>query len=571
MNIRTGLTALALALVYNAPLKAQTYLAPPEFKAVDENGVELLSGSATFSVKLGSIGSGDGELSYSDFIGASGNLNSLTNYLAFSYDEKKSKWTGSPSFENSSKSFWQYDNGPWTILRYSGEQLTTQSDGVTLVHSLRDGETRVYGIPAGATSLDHLLLLTRTLPNGINFFYEWEINNGFARPTQVINSIGYKISLEYNNSSTPSYGDLNNLENWFFANSVKFYNLAYSVNPLSVASRLSTSGTTQLTTDGGQIWKISGNPMVQFPGTGSTFSIQTPSSGVMNRIYTPVYPLNSTLSTTASINGSVFTYNFSYSAGTSGGTGITTITSPSGRTTEIRYNRYQSPMSSAAFPYQIKDGNGNITSYTVINGYQVTSVTHPLGGIDQYSYDSRGNITSVTHKANLGNSLPDIVESAIYSSSCPNNYTCNKPTSVTDKNGNITQYTYAPEHGGILTETLPAVGGISPVKRYHYAQRYAWILDGSGGYMHAGGPVWLRTEERTCRSTATVNDACAGGSSDEVVTSYDYGPDSGPNNLLLRSTVVTSGSQSIRTCYSYDNKGNKISETKPLGAAGGCP
>lgn len=89
--------------------------------------------------------------------------------------------------------------------------------------------------------------------------------------------------------------------------------------------------------------------------------------------------------------------------------------------------------------------------------------------------------------------------------------------------------------------------------------------------MHAGGAVWLRSEERFCRSTATVNDVCSGGSSDEVVTTYDYGPDSGPNNLLLRGIVVTSGGQSIRTCYTYDAKGNKISETKPLGTGGSCP
>jgi YD repeat-containing protein len=46
-----------------------------------------------------------------------------------------------------------------------------------------------------------------------------------------------------------------------------------------------------------------------------------------------------------------------------------------------------------------------------------------------------------------------------------------------------------------------------------------------------------------------------------VLTTYDYGPDSGPNNLQLRGTVVTADGQSLRTCQSYDANGRKISET----------
>ena len=102
-------------------------------------------------------------------------------------------------------------------------------------------------------------------------------------------------------------------------------------------------------------------------------------------------------------------------------------------------------------------------------------------------------------------------------------------------------------------------------------QRNAWIKNASGGYVQLATPIWLLSEERTCRTTATVGNACAGGASDEVVTTYDYGPNSGPNNLWLRGVAVTADGQTLRTCYTYDDYGRKLSETKPLGTGANCP
>ena len=47
----------------------------------------------------------------------------------------------------------------------------------------------------------------------------------------------------------------------------------------------------------------------------------------------------------------------------------------------------------------------------------------------------------------------------------------NKPLTMTDARGNVTTYTYAPEHGGVLTETQPAVNGVSAQTRYTYVRR----------------------------------------------------------------------------------------------------
>lgn len=175
-------------------------------------------------------------------------------------------------------------------------------------------------------------------------------------------------------------------------------------------------------------------------------------------------------------------------------------------------------------------------------------------------------------KANSGLS-PVTVYSASYPIDCMNPKTCNHPLYVRDGNGNETDFTYAPEHGGVLTDTGAAVNGVQPQKRYTYAQRYPWVLNSSGAYNRATNPIWVLTQTSFCKTGNPngTNTGCANGSSDEVITTYDYGPDSGPNNLALRGTVVDAGGLALRTCYSYDALGNKISETNPRAGLASCP
>jgi YD repeat-containing protein len=215
---------------------------------------------------------------------------------------------------------------------------------------------------------------------------------------------------------------------------------------------------------------------------------------------------------------------------------------------------------------------GRTTKFEYDAFYRISKTTSPDLSWWQYSYDDRGNRTSLTHYPVPGSALPpQVTESSAYPASCTNALTCNKPTSVTDAKGNQTDYTYSPDHGGVITKTGPAVNGIRQETRYEYAQRYAWIKSASGTYVQAASPVWVLMATRTCRTTATVGNACAGGPGDEVVTAYDYGPDSGPNNLLPHGVAVTADGQTLRNCYGYDRLGNRISETKPAAGLTICP
>jgi len=145
---------------------------------------------------------------------------------------------------------------------------------------------------------------------------------------------------------------------------------------------------------------------------------------------------------------------------------------------------------------------------------------------------------------------------------------CDKPLSRTDAKGNTTTYEYDALHGGLIKETGPAVAGGSPQTRHTYGLRSAWVKLAGGGYSKLPDGVYVRTETRFCKAGGASGNACAPGAADEVFTSYDYGPDSGPNNLQLRSVSVQADGKTLRTCYSYDLFGNKISETKPKGT---CP
>ncbi|HYI38830.1 MAG TPA: RHS repeat-associated core domain-containing protein [Allosphingosinicella sp.] len=202
-------------------------------------------------------------------------------------------------------------------------------------------------------------------------------------------------------------------------------------------------------------------------------------------------------------------------------------------------------------------------------------VVDPEGIRTDLKYDSNQNIVEARRLPKAGVPGPDgtapapIVTSAVYETG-PTKYT-NKPLSMTDARGQVTIWTYWPEHGGVKTETGPAVGGIAPQKRYSYVQRTARFADGSS----ASAPVWLLDSSSMCRTgnPGPGNSGCALGAADEIVTRYDYGPETGPNTLLLRGQSVTADGQTLRSCFAYDGRGRKISETSPNGTAAlaACP
>ena len=223
------------------------------------------------------------------------------------------------------------------------------------------------------------------------------------------------------------------------------------------------------------------------------------------------------------------------------------------------------------YPQYYKDQTGRIT--WLDNSYiaRVARVQYPDGSLDQkYVYDGRGNLTDVYRYNKNNSTTPASTIHADYDATCTAPAKCNKANDVIDANSNRTDYTYDTNTGLVLTESGPAVNGIRPVKRFAYVQRSAWYLNSSGAYIKDPSPIWLLATEKTCQTSSTVGDACSV-SGDEIVKTYDYGPDSGPNNLWLKGVAVTVGGLTHRTCYGYDRFGNKISETTPGAGLTACP
>lgn len=239
-------------------------------------------------------------------------------------------------------------------------------------------------------------------------------------------------------------------------------------------------------------------------------------------------------------------------------------------------------------PKLIKDETGRVTSadYCVpvvigTNGPFLGGATgcaavsarywrYPEGNQSDYKYDGWGNVLEIRDKPKSGSIDAEIVRSFSYD--CTSIVTCRKPSVITAANGGVTNVIRSAIHGGVLKMILPADNnGVRPETRYAYAQRYAWIKNGSG-YIQASSPIWVLSSEEFCKTSAADSSGnCAAGASDEVITAYDYGPNSGPNNLWLRGVAVTADSQTLRTCYSYDKWGRKISETKPAANLAVCP
>ncbi|MBO9711434.1 hypothetical protein [Sphingomonas sp.] len=250
-----------------------------------------------------------------------------------------------------------------------------------------------------------------------------------------------------------------------------------------------------------------------------------------------------------------YKYNVSYQITP----GPATVTDPLGRTTTFDYCD-----PTVSFP--------EYEPFTCLSIGLVQSWTDPEGIKTEYTYSGTRR-TKVRRIPKPGSSAPILEENATYPLPCDTLKVCQQPLTVTDANGNTTTYTYDANHGGVLTEVGPTVNGVAPAKKYGYVQRYAWVRNSSGGYSQSSAAQWLLSEVRSCRTSALnlAAGTCAAGASDLVVTSYDYGPDSGPNNLLLRGTVVTADGTNLRSCYGYDALGNKISETAPRAGLTVCP
>ena len=210
-----------------------------------------------------------------------------------------------------------------------------------------------------------------------------------------------------------------------------------------------------------------------------------------------------------------------------------------------------------------KDALGRKTAYeisTYSNQFgwdekEVTRITRPEGDRYDFLRDLRLNVKTLTVTSKDGTQT--IAAEANFPEQCTAATAkyCNRPAYTIDANGNRTDYTYSPEHGGVLTKTLPAgADGIRPQIRYTYQQMSAQFRN-SAGQTVSGSPIWKAVSEATCRTQASCT-----GTADELVTSYSY-----DGNLLPTVTTKTQGTGAVLEVVArvYDAVGNVISVDGP--------
>lgn len=259
-----------------------------------------------------------------------------------------------------------------------------------------------------------------------------------------------------------------------------------------------------------------------------------------------------------------------------------TVTDPNGRVSTYDFVETS--------PYTMIDADNRSTSYRYSGGWdfnsdpdfaqhygsQLEEVTLPEGNKYRAEYYANRNaVSKQTLIAKPNSGVADQVVTYGYPTGCdapatPQN--CAKPIYKIDAKNNRADFAYA-GWGGVISEMgpPPSAGAARPLKLYSYAQKYAYISNGAGGLVPAASAIWKLTSMTECETSPGSNSPVCNASGFQRTTTYQYGADGTADNLLLRGQAVTADGQTLRSCYAYDARGNKISETSPRAGLGVCP
>jgi hypothetical protein len=556
-------------------------LMPPSYQFVDPNGVDLSSATYSYQLKEAEIGSGAGRIALVRYwSSAAWTSNWGSVYVKFQFSQGAIQWAA-VSLGGSTKYFLPHAGGILAVRR-DGSSLSYLGSGrIRYVDSV--GEVIIFSPPSGWTGsplgmcnnavFKECIAFadTKSLPDGTIYRFDWSIFNSAntlsARLSRVESNTGYSLDIQYVSNTQGSTNQFD-VQNWF---SPSLSTLKNKNSPAGASTQVGYAyvGNGQLITtlpSGTQykyLYNVTTAPKAQLESI-ENFAI--PISNKVEISYENGYLYKVVIN-------SAETWYFSSYFTTLNDSTLTSVSrqDPFGGVTSVALDG----QAYGPFPSRVTDPLGAATQFTHDPYGRMTKYVRPNSITENLSYDERGNVLLHSVDALPNSGLASVGRTAIFPASCANAVTCNRPSSVTDARGASTEFTYAPEHGGVLTETGPApsAGAPRPQTRYQYVQREAWLKASGSGYAPTGQPIWLMSRKASCRTTAALADGtgCTGGTADELVTLYDYGPAAGPNNLNLRGIVEDANGAALRTCYGYDWQGNKISETKPQAGLTACP
>ena len=528
---------------------------PPVLSTLDANGVNLADGKFQLpgaSVSIGASGSGlqrtvseSGSDNWSNYgtIGPVGTTMMLyLSYMGTTYQFPIGTYSTSTGAS--------LVDGPYVALGVPNTILTCTGPNVAgpcTLH-LPDGTQAVYTNSLQTPTSNYGVLQSITYPTGeqISETY-WTDSSGKARAVKAVTStlgwaLWYTVDSSYDVTQVTAF---NSSVNWCDPSGTACSpgsSYPYATDAISGTTHtLGQNGTTLLT------YSVSGGTTTLTTPTGVTTTVVANTSGTYSGRVTSVTKGGST-------------WSYGYSTDSSSNV-TTTVTNPNSTTRSIKV----SPLGQLLAETDEDGRTKSYTYYTVTNSSTGTyagslsqlinpdatySGTTLTGGYTAYAYNAYGSPVSATTYPKGGGTA--IVTSQAYGTACDtssftNAKYCNKPTSFTDSAGVTTTYTYDTNSGGLLTETLPAVNGARPQKRYTYTQYTPHMLDSSGNLV-AQSPVWRLTSTSSCM-TADLS-GCVGGA-DELVKTTDYSS----TNVLPYTTTTKrgDGSYALTTTLSYTN------------------
>ncbi|WP_428156234.1 RHS repeat domain-containing protein [Brevundimonas sp.] len=530
---------------------------PPSTYSLDERGVDLISGTFVYSRNEVAIGQLDqGGLAYlRTFIG-SGSRDNLQGAITQNSANKfvVSIGPSSEAFDPAGSTFVPVEQTGSTLVISGSDYIYTASDGT--VATFFGGDWSAAGLPDA--NVARLSTIRRPSGEVLSFTYR-QIRSarqgGIFRLQSVTNNRGYQLHLKYfadavGNGAT--YTDVVTLNRVTAINNAVDYcaPTAFTCTGLSQPWPTAT-----INNSGGTITDSLGRVTGLSFGTYGLTGIKPPSSS------TP------TIEMTYNADGRVSSYtqggvSWSYTYSDSSNVRTTTVTDALSNQTVVTSNLTTGRISS------FKDPLNRTTSFVYDSQKRPTRITYPEGNYIEYSYDARGNILTTRAVAKPAGGLADLVTSAVYESSCFNPVTCNMPTSTTDARGAVTDYTYDPTHGGVLTVTAPAAvpGAVRSQTRIGYAAQTAYYKNGSGNVIAAPSSIVLPISTSSCATNAAPS--CVD-TVDEVRQTIQYGSAGVANNLL--PTVVTqddgAGTLSASVTTAYTVNGDVVSVDGPLPGA----
>lgn len=542
---------------------------PPTFPSVDKNRVDLTTGNLSLSDLNASVGQpGQGGLARIYMgPGVRDNLSNTIAYTPLPTSSYPNQMLFVVSFGDVSSTFLQQQTGgPISSLSNVGTSLTYNSTTNTYAFTGSDGTVATFG---GTSAL--VTQINRPTGEVVSYVYSTQTGACGANclPVSVTSSLGYMIHYDY---AAPTSGSWP--AGYVILSKVTAFN--------RTVDRCDPTAATCAFT---QTWSATSftftpsNPGAPSENDGTLTATDADSrqtsylivSGKVTQITRPTggviaigYDANGRASSVSQGANPQTTPTWAYAWTTLYNGDLRVIV------TEPLNNQPTAPTTTVVTDSNwglvnaITDSVGHTTTYHINGLGEIDHVQNPEGDTANYTYDARGNATTVTRSPKPGSTLANYVLTLNYDSTCSNPVKCNQPNWIQENTPSAqTDFTYEPNSGQIASITRPAAAnGVRPQTNYSYTALTPSFYNGAGQIVNAA-PVYKLTQVMSCMTQATCS-----GTSDQAVTNFSYGAAS-PNNLLLASTTSQdgTGALSATTQFTYTPASDVSTTIGPLGSA----